>query len=159
MPNKKRDKRVDSRFSFGLAGENGWEDRLLMCIALESLSRGFGLEVISSCRSFGIGAPCRYQCDFASARSMARCPVNCFAASHASPKDLPETVSCTSHSAGDAETFGARAGQSRGRRGCSQGQAGGLSHTRSDVHFMFSSCSVHVQFMMFQYMFHALSMV
>lgn len=51
-----------------------------MCIALESLSRGFGLEVISSCRSFGIGAPCRYQCDFCqngmpSARSMARCPV------------------------------------------------------------------------------------
>jgi len=63
-------------------------------------------------------------------------------------KDLPETISCTSHSSGDAETFGARAGQSRGRRGCrGQGQAGAFTTQR----VTFTSCSVHAQFMFYPF--------
>ena len=55
---------------------NGRENRLLMTsIALASQSRDFGLEVISSCRSFGIGAPCL--CNFAG-KSIAAWP-SCFA--------------------------------------------------------------------------------
>ena len=127
---------------FGLLKNlNGREKQIADIADVEqSLSPGFGLQVVSSFRSSGVGAPC-LECDFCQ-NGKTRGLVNGFA-----PRIFLRPSPAQAIPLEMLKTFGARAGQSRGRRGQGQ-EAGGPSSVPVPQRvtfnqFMFISCSIH----------------